>query len=307
MLHFLKFFHTFCAAKNVLKSSLALSKRGVIHDRGEVGHETEVVVENLTRRCGDVSAELLCCLSDREVFRTLLKGKISVSLSNKEPKLTGSCTSLPLPRLHLIISTGKSKYNRLFSRARPVVEARHEPHSKFSNEASKETVEFEKDDALVIFFLFTEEISLLFGDLTCFCFPKPGRDKQKALHLKSSSLASQMKFFTGYLAFPTEIMDSWEPSFFRGFIIGSVRTGSGTALSLGGDITSGKTILKLSSFGDGRERTGESWFFTKTLKVGLGLSPGKTLRRCHSSLLHLLVRPSSNTINAGGDMRNVEI
>lgn len=174
-------FHAFCAAKNVLKSFLAFNSLGVIHDRGEAGHESEVVVENLTRRCGDVSAEPLSCLPDRELlfFRTLLKARLPDSLSKKKPELTGSCTSLPP---HLIISTGRSKYKRPCSRARAVVEA-HEPHSNFSSEALRETVEFENDDALIIFFFI--ESSLL-GDLTSF-FPNPGRDKQKALHLNSSS------------------------------------------------------------------------------------------------------------------------
>jgi len=72
-------------------------------------------------------------------------------------------------------------------------------------------------------------------------------------------------------------MDSWWLSFFRGFIIGSGRTGRGTALSLGGDIARGKTILKLSSFSDGRETV--IWFCrvafcTKKLILGLGFSPG---------------------------------
>ena len=95
-------FHAFCAAKNVLKSSLALSSRGVIHDLGEVGHETEDVVENLTRRCGDISTEPLCCLTDKEVFKTLLKAGLPVSLSKKKPELTGSCTSPPPPLPQLI-------------------------------------------------------------------------------------------------------------------------------------------------------------------------------------------------------------
>uniref|UniRef100_A0A1J3GHT7 Uncharacterized protein n=1 Tax=Noccaea caerulescens TaxID=107243 RepID=A0A1J3GHT7_NOCCA len=177
-------FHASCAAKNILKSSLALSSRGVIQDRGEDGQETELVVENLTRRCGDVSTETLCCLPDIEllVFRTLLKGR-PPSLLKRKPELTGSCTSPPPPP-HLIISTGRSKYNRRFSWVRAVVEA-HEAHSNFSREALSETEEFEKDDALIIFF-FIEESSL-FGDLRGFCFPNPGRDKQKALHLNSSS------------------------------------------------------------------------------------------------------------------------
>ena len=48
------------ADKKALKSSLALRNRGVIQDRGEVGQETEAEegVENLTRRCGEVSADL---------------------------------------------------------------------------------------------------------------------------------------------------------------------------------------------------------------------------------------------------------
>lgn len=174
-------FHAFCAAKNVLKSSLAFNSLGVIHVRGEAGHESEVVVENLTRRCGDVSAKSLNCLPDRELlfFRTLLKARLPVSLSKKKPELTGSCTS---PPPHLIISTGRSKYNLPFSRVRAVVEA-HDPHSNFSSEALSETVEFENDDALIIFF-FIE--SSLFGDRTGL-FPNPGRDKQNALHLKFSS------------------------------------------------------------------------------------------------------------------------